>query len=389
VGGLSNLLAHPSLKGKLSILPDFSDTSLLITVFIIPIAVQWWSVWYPGAEPGGGGYIAQRMLAAKNEKHAVGATFFFNIAHYALRPWPWIIVALASLIVFPDLEALKGAFPQIPAEIVKHDLAYPAMLTFLPAGLMGVVVASLVAAFMSTISTHLNWGASYIVNDFYKRFIRKNPSEKRLVFIGRASIVILMTLAAVIALLLENALQAFHILLQIGAGTGLLFLLRWFWWRINAASEIAAMIISFIVAVYFEFIHNRLGLPELVEWQRLVIGVGITTAGWIVVTLLTRPTESKTLLSFYRNVHPGGPGWRKVLEEAKQSGEDVSRFLTAKWSFPSDLLMVFLGLILIYSSLFGAGFWIYGNTFAAAITTAAAVLSGLMLIFAWRKIKVE
>lgn len=389
VGGLSNLLSHAALKGKLSILPDFSDTSLLVTVFIIPIAVQWWSVWYPGAEPGGGGYIAQRMLAAKNEKHAVGATFFFNIAHYALRPWPWIIVALASLIVFPDLEALRGAFPQIPAEIVKHDLAYPAMLTFLPAGLLGVVVASLVAAFMSTISTHLNWGASYIVNDFYKRFIRKNPSEKRLVFIGRTSIVILMALAAVIALILENALQAFHILLQIGAGTGLLFLLRWFWWRINAASEIAAMVISFFVAVYFEFIHNRLDLPELVEWQRLVIGVGITTAGWIIVTLLTKSTERKTLLSFYRKVHPGGPGWRKVLLEAEQSGEDVNRFLKTKWSFPADLLMVFLGLILIYSSLFGTGFWIYGNIFAALITTAAAVLSGLLLILAWRKIKIR
>jgi SSS family solute:Na+ symporter len=253
--------------------------------------------------------------------------------------------------------------------------------------LLGVVVASLTAAFMSTISTHLNWGASYIVNDFYKRFISRNPSEKRLVLVGRASIVILMTLAAILALFLENALQAFHILLQIGAGTGLLFLLRWFWWRINAASEIAAMFISFFTAIYFEFIHNKLGFPELIEWQKLVIGVGVTTAGWIIVTLLTKPSEARTLLSFYRKVHPGGPGWRKVLEEAKQSGEDVEEYLKAKWSFPSDLLMVFLGLILIYSSLFGVGFWIYDNILAAVITTATAILSALLLIMVRRKVK--
>lgn len=438
VGGLGNLVAHESLQGKLSILPDFSDTSLLTTVFIIPLAVQWWSVWYPGAEPGGGGYIAQRMLAAKNEKHAVGATFFFNISHYALRPWPWIIVALCSLIIFPTdakidrdaaaaalkapemkkivaqweanpasvekavseriealkvrergLTSIKEAFPDTQYDKLGHDLAYPAMLSFLPVGLLGIVVASLIAAFMSTISTHLNWGASYIVNDFYRRFIKRDPSEKQQVLVGRVSIVVLMFLAAIIALLLSNALQAFHILLQIGAGTGLLFLLRWFWWRINAASEIAAMVISFIVAVYFELIHERLSLPRFVEWQRLIIGVGITTVGWIIVTLLTGPTDKKTLLSFYRKVHPGGPGWRRVLEEAKRSGEDVDQYLKTKWSFPSDLLMVFLGLILIYSSLFSVGFWIYGNIFAAAVTSGTALLSALLLVKAWKKLKVK
>ncbi|MCK4761855.1 MAG: Na+:solute symporter [Candidatus Aminicenantes bacterium] len=413
VGGLDALLSHPNLTGKLSILPDFSDTSLLTTVFIIPIAVQWWSVWYPGAEPGGGGYVAQRMLAAKNEKHAVGATFLFNIAHYGLRPWPWIIVALASLVVFPDLASLREAFPGVAADIVQHDMAYPAMLTFLPAGLLGVVVASLIAAFMSTISTHLNWGASYIVNDFYKRFLRQaapptykgddsdgedkkagvfsklsrrfrnftagEATEKELVLVGRISIVVLMILAAVVALLLKNALQAFHILLQIGAGTGLLFLLRWFWWRINAASEISAMIISFLVAVYFEFIHGWLGFPGLIEWKKLLIGVGITTVGWITVTMLTKPTDKKKLLSFYRKTHPGGPGWRRVLEEAREAGEDVSQHLDAKWSFPRDLLKVFLGLFLIYSALFAVGFWIYGNTLPAVIASGTAVFSALLL----------
>jgi len=285
IGGLSNLLSHPNVHRSISVLPDFSNTSLLITVFIIPLAVQWWSVWYPGAEPGGGGYIAQRMLAAKDEKHAIGATLLFNFAHYALRPWPWILVALASMVVFPDLNALKSAFPNIPSDIVKNDLAYSAMLTYLPNGLLGIVVASLIAAVMSTISTHLNWGASYVVNDFYKRFIKNDASESELVLVGKASVLGLMVLSAILALFLSNALQAFHILLQIGAGTGLLFLLRWFWWRINAASEISAMVISFLVAVYFEFIHDSLGLPVLIEWQRLVIGVGITTIGWILVTL--------------------------------------------------------------------------------------------------------
>lgn len=387
IGSLADLFAHDAVRSKLSILPDFSDTSLLMTVFIIPLAIQWWSVWYPGSEPGGGGYIAQRMLAAKNEKHAVGATFLFNIVHYSFRPWPWIIVALASLVIFPDLASLRTAFPHIPADIVRHDLAYPAMLTFLPRGLLGLVIASLIAAFMSTISTHLNWGASYIVNDFYKRFLQKKPSEKRLVLVGRLSIVMLMALAAVVALFLSNALQAFHILLQIGAGTGLLFLLRWFWWRINAASEIAAMVISFLVAVYFEFVHTRLGLPQLVEWQRLSIGVLITTAGWLVVTLLTKPTDHKKLVAFYHVVRPGGPGWRRILERARASGEPVEIESDKKWALPGGLIKVFLGVVLVYSLLFSVGFWLYGAVFSASIATILALSSTLALWKTRRRIR--
>ena len=254
INGLDNLLSHDAVAGKLDFIPDFSNTELLIPLFIMPLAVQWWSVWYPGAEPGGGGYVAQRMLAAKNEKHAMGATLFFNIAHYALRPWPWIIVALCSLVVYPDIASLKAAFPGIDPAVVKDDLAYPAMLTFLPSGVLGLVIASLAAAFMSTISTHLNWGSSYVVNDFYKRFIDPDAPEKTLVWIGRISTVLLMSMAALFALALENALQAFNILLSIGAGTGLIFILRWYWWRINAYSELSAMIISFIVSIYFQLI---------------------------------------------------------------------------------------------------------------------------------------
>ena len=380
VGGLSHLLTNKHVIGKLAILPDFSNTKTLISIFIIPLAVQWWSVWYPGAEPGGGGYIVQRMLAAKNENHAVGATFFFNIAHYGLRPWPWIIVALASLVVFPDISSLSRAFPHIGANIMKNDLAYPAMLTFLPIGLLGLVVASLIAAYMSTISTHLNWGSSYVVNDFYKRFIKKDASEKELVFVGRLSTLILMIIAGSLALFLQNALQAFHILLQIGAGTGLIFLLRWFWWRINAASEIAAMIISFFVAVYFELIHNRIGMPPLDDWQKLVIGVFITTIGWLTVALITKPTDMEKLKDFYRKVYPGGPGWKKVINELKD--EKIS----GEWDIPFNMINVLLGILAVYSTIFSTGYWIYKNTVAAIISTGIMIVSSLLLIKRWKKI---
>lgn len=389
VGGLANLLSHPNVQGKISILPDFSDTNLLIMVFIIPIAVQWWSVWYPGAEPGGGGYIAQRMLAAKDEKNAMGATLFFNLAHYALRPWPWILVALASLVVYPNLESLAAEFPNIDARIIKNDLAYSAMLVYLPSGVLGLVVASLIAAVMSTISTHLNWGASYVVNDFYNRFIKHNPSDKQQVFVGRATILILMILAAVLALFLSNALQAFHILLQIGAGTGLLFLLRWFWWRINAASEIAAMIISFVVAIYFEVIHVRLGFVELIEWKKLIIGVAITTVGWIVVTLVTKPTDQKTLFNFINKINPGGPGWKRILQIAKKEGYDIQPLVSEKWDLPSSLLGVFLGLLMIYNGLFSIGFWLYGNTIPALITSIVSIISTILLIKMWARFRVN
>ncbi|MEM8847370.1 MAG: sodium:solute symporter family protein, partial [Bacteroidota bacterium] len=221
VGGISNLIQHPNVQDKLALVPKSSDTNALITLLAIPLAVQWWSSWYPGSEPGGGGYIAQRMLAAKNENHAIGATFFFNIMHYALRPWPWIIVALCSLILFPELSSLEAAFPGITKDKLGHDLAYPAMLTFLPSGLLGLVVASMVAAYMSTISTHLNWGASYLVNDVYKEFIDKGASEKKLVAVGRICTIILMVVSTLIAMALTNSVQLFKYILMFGAGTGL------------------------------------------------------------------------------------------------------------------------------------------------------------------------
>ena len=249
VGGIKSLISHENVMGKLSILPSFDDTETLIALLIIPIAVQWWSAWYPGGEPGGGGYIAQRMLAAKNENHAIGATFFFNIMHYALRPWPWILVALASLIVYPDVASIQEAFPNVEESKLGNDLAYSAMLTKLPSGLLGIVLASLGAAYMSTISTHLNWGSSYVVNDFYKQTIKKDASEKELVMVGRITTVILMVASAIFALYLTNAKQLFDIIIMFGAGTGLIFILRWFWWRINAWSEIVAMFSSGIISL--------------------------------------------------------------------------------------------------------------------------------------------
>ncbi len=391
IGSLHHLFTHPNVVGKLDIFPSFDlsnkqSTGLLISAFIIPIAVQWWSVWYPGAEPGGGGYLVQRMLAAKNERHATGSTLFFNAMHYALRPWPWIIVALCSLVVFPDLQSIQHAFPNVDPHIVRNDLAYPAMLTFLPPGVLGIIVASLIAAYMSTISTHLNWGSSYIVNDFYKRFVNPQAPEKTLVNIGRLSTFVLMFLAAIISLWLQNALQAFQILLQIGAGTGLLFILRWFWWRINAQCEITAMIVSFLVAIYFQFFHAQL-LPQapLEDWQKLCLGVAITTLSWIITALVTKPTDPEKLRDFCRRINPGGPGWKKVLDDAAADKKPIVSEHKAG-SLPLGILCMFIGTVAVYSALFAVGFWVYSNFVPAAILTAVSIAAALFLIKFWDKV---
>ncbi|MCE2771718.1 MAG: Na+:solute symporter [Saprospiraceae bacterium] len=381
VGGLSKMLAHPNVSGKLNFLPDFSDSKQLIPLFLMPLAVQWWSVWYPGAEPGGGGYIAQRMLSAKDEKNAVTATLFFNIAHYALRPWPWILIALASLIVFPDIASLQAAFPHLDPKVVKNDLAFSAMLNLLPAGLIGLLIAALLSAFMSTISTHLNWGSSYVVNDFYKRFLRPDAPQNELVNVGRISTVVLMIMAALLALALENALQAFNILLQIGAGTGLIFILRWFWWRVNAYSEITAMVVSFMLALYFE-----LGMENpLPEHIKLLAGVGITTLAWVTVTFLTAPSSQETMLRFFKLIQPSPTGWKPVIEKGIASGElDTNEIIPGK--LPNQILGMFLGCILVYSALFSIGFIIYGNMMPALLSGFVALISGYLMLKNWDKI---
>ncbi len=380
VGGLGGLLSHPEIQDRLALVPDFSDPALAVSIFIIPLAVQWWSVWYPGAEPGGGGYVAQRMLAAKSEGHAQGATLLFNVAHYALRPWPWIVVALCSLLVFPDLESLRAAFPGVAEQVVRHDMAYAAMLTFLPAGLLGLEVASLIAAYMSTISTHLNWGASYLVHDLYKRFFNPGASERRLVLVGRLSTVVLMLAACLISLWLENALQAFQILLQIGAGTGLLFLLRWFWWRVNAASELAAMSVSFLVAAYFQFLHDRMFGLELADWQRLVIGVAVTTAAWLGVAFATSPTDEHVLRRFVSIIRPDGPGWEAVRRRAAAAGEELPAGAS---ELSLGIACMVLGSIAVYAALFATGLFLYGRSAAGVVLSLVAVAAAFGVFQLW------
>jgi Na+/proline symporter len=389
VGGLQQLISHPEVVPKLSMLPDFANRDALVTLLILPLAVQWWSVWYPGAEPGGGGYIAQRMLSARTEKGAIAATLFFNVAHYALRPWPWIIVSLASIIVFPDLASIRSAFPNVAPGLVQNDFAYPAMLSFLPSGFLGIVVASLIAAFMSTISTQVNWGSSYVVNDFYQRFINPQATDKQLVAVGRWSTVLLMVLTFLFALVLKNALQAFAILLQVGAGTGLIFILRWFWWRINSYSEISAMVISFILAVYLEIVHPLTGLPALSVTAKLLIGVGITTVGWLIVTLVTRPTDTATLRNFYRLIQPGGPGWAKVVKDARRDNDPVESKHVQGWDVPAGILCMVLGTLAVYGALFAVGNFIYGNHLLAFSLTAGVIIASFLLLRVWSKMSVK
>jgi SSS family solute:Na+ symporter len=381
VGGLTQLLAHPNVQDKLSIFPDFSDTEQLVPLLIIPIAVQWWSVWYPGAEPGGGGYIAQRMLSARDEKNAVWATLLFNAAHYALRPWPWILIALASIVVFPDVRSIAQAFPNIDPSIINHDLAFPAMLSFLPAGLLGLVIAALIAALMSTISTHLNWGSSYVVNDFYQRFVKPEATEREKVAVGQFSTVVLMILGAVIALFLENALGAFNILLQIGAGTGLLFILRWFWWRINAMSEIVAMIVSFVVALIMEFYVG----DAMPSHEKLVLGVLITTVAWAGTAFLSRPTDMKVLVSFYNMIRPHGYGWQPVIQEGIRTGQ-VDKDYTKPGKLATEILMMVVGCFMIYALLFGVGYLIYGQSTPMYICFVIVLISGYLMRKFWTQI---
>ena len=383
VGGVSSIMSNEAISEKISMFPDLSDKETLWTLLIIPFAVQWWSSWYPGAEPGGGGYIAQRMLAAKNENHALGATLFFNVMHYALRPWPWIIVALASLIVYPDLASLSEAFPNISEDKLGQDLAYPAMLTLLPTGLLGLVLASLISAYMSTISTHLNWGSSYVVNDFYLQLINKNASQKELVNVRRFSVVILMIISSVIAILLTNALQLFDIILMFGAGTGSIFILRWFWWRINAWSEIAAMLSSGIISIaltnesLFNLIFNDDGFPAYMKFPFIVL---VTTSIWLIVTFITPADEKETLIKFYKKTKPGGPGWNKIKEHIIMSDEKE------EWIVPKGIICMIIGCLTIYSALFSTGYFIYGEIISALIFLLVTIVSGLFLFKNAKKI---
>ncbi len=375
VGGLQGLLSHPNVADSLRLLPDFGEWESALDILIVPIAVQWWSVWYPGAEPGGGGYVAQRMLAARSETNAMKATLWFNIAHYGLRPWPWIIVALCSLIIYPELADIQSRFPGIDPSLVGNDLAYPAMLVFLPAGLLGLVVASLAAAYMSTVSTHLNWGASYVVHDFYRRFLKPDANEKELVLAGRISSFGLMFAGAFIALQLDSALQGFQILLQIGAGTGLVFLLRWFWHRVNAWSEVAGMTVSFVAALYFEFGHAALGFEPVSPTRKLLLGTIATTLGWVLATLLTKPSSPDALCAFYRKIRPMGKGWLRVPGVKEIAAAPGGR----RQDLGASVLAWFVGCVTVYAALFGTGYALYGAEAKAAAAILLAAGGGIAL----------
>lgn len=374
IGGLDALINHENVVGKINFVPDFNDRNLYIPLFLVPLAVQWWSTWYPGAEPGGGGYIAQRMLSAKDESSAVKATLLFNVAHYALRPWPWILIALASLVIFPDLQSIASKFPHVDGSIVKNDLAFPAMLTLLPAGLVGLLLASLIAALMSTISTHLNWGSSYVVNDYYGRFMNKSASESDKVMVGRISTIILMILAAIVALYLQNAKQAFDILLQIGAGTGLLFILRWFWWRINAYSEIVAMVVSFLIAAYFQFLYSG----GMESYEKMIVGVVITSIAWWAATIFSPETDRETLEKFYMKIQPKGSGWNPIKNNLSSEQKDTMA-LNSDPGLTSQILMMLLGCGFVYACLFGFGWLLMGSAIAGVIALVVAVLLGYIL----------
>jgi len=358
IGGLSNLIAHANVVDKLALIPNLSDPDIWVPILLVPLAVQWWASYYPGSEPGGGGYIAQRMFSAKDEKNAVSATLFFNVAHYALRPWPWILIALSSLIVFPELSDIQNAFPNLPPDKLGHDVAYPAMLTLLPTGLLGLVAASLIAAFMSTMSTQLNLGASYLVNDFYHRFIKPDASEKHLVNVGRGFTVISIILGGGLGLFLTSAGQAFTLLLMIGAGTGMIYILRWFWWRINAYTEIVAMVSSLCIAFYFNFIDQ-----SFAGWEKIVIGAILTTVVWVVATYLTPPDDEETLKNFVKKVNPGGPGWSKYSHGV----------YSEPWPVPNGILCMILGCSAVYGVLLGVGQLIYGEPLGFTLIGLAGV----------------
>ena len=346
IGGLTNLVSHENVIGKLSLFPDLSNPDAWIPVLFVPLAVQWWASYYPGSEPGGGGYIAQRMFSAKDESHAIGATFLFNIAHYGIRPWPWILIALSSLIIFPELSDIQKAFPDLPEGKLGHDIAYPAMLTLLPSGLLGIVSASLIAAFMSTMSTQLNLGASYLVNDFYYRFIRPDCSKKELVNVARIFTVVTIILGAGLGLTLKSAGQAFNLLLMIGAGTGLIYILRWFWWRINAYTEVTAMASSLLVALYLNFSEL-----DIASWVKIIIGVSLTTIIWVLTSFITPQEDEETLRNFVDKVNPGGPGWKNYTSSSESES----------WFVPKGIFLMALGCTAVYGFLLSMGHLIYGN----------------------------
>jgi len=369
----------------LDVLPNFGMSELALMIFILPIAISWWANWYPGAEPGGGSYIAQRMLASKSEKDSLGGTLFFNIAHYVLRPWPWIITALCSIIVYPDLASIKAAFPSADPTLIGHDSAFPAMLKFLPVGFVGLMIGGLIAANSSTILTHLNWGSSYLVHDFYRRFVKRDAPDAHYVNAGRLSTVLLYVVAALLSLTMSSAQQAFQVLLSIGAGTGLLYIARWFWWRVSAWCEIVAMVMSLVTSLAVPKLFPDAGFA-----MTTIVQVGITTVAWLVTAFVGPQTDRGTLVAFVRKVKPAGPGWTAVRAEAGVSDAEVAR----ENAIGTSLLGWVSGCVVIWSSLFAIGNFLYAagdpsRTGTAWLLTGVLAVSGAVLLGVTKKLWAE
>jgi Na+/proline symporter len=383
VGGLHALVSTLSARtgpngvNYLNILPDFSShRDVLMAVFIMPIAVHWWAVWYPGAEPGGGSYIAQRMLASKSERDSLGAVLFFNIAHYVIRPWPWILVGLCSLLVYPELSDIQRAFPNLDPRLLGDDIAYPAMLKFLPVGFIGLMVGGLFAATSSTILTHLNWGASYLVHDFYRQFINREAAEKHYVLVGRWVTIGIFFCSSGLTFFLESAKDNFDIILQIGAGTGLLYLVRWFWWRVNAWCEVVAMLSSFLISLALLVLHKN-GVSFSTD-VALLITIAVTSVCWVTTALVGPETDHRTLIEFYRKVRPFGPGWRPIREEGGFPSQEAR---TLRDNIPLALLGWMAGCTVIFSALFTIGNILYGRWNYALALLAIFIVSGLALLY--------
>lgn len=368
VGGLRHLIDTTDPQ-TLSLLPSFSNGDAVMTLLIVPFLIQWWSTWYPGAEPGGGSYIAQRMLAARSPKDALQGTLWFNVAHYALRPWPWILVALASMKVFPTLDSLRVALPHVDPALIGHDLAYPAMLLGLPTGLKGLVVAALLAAYLSTMSTHMNWGASYLVNDVYVRFVNRDAPERQLVLLGRVSSALIAIAAGAFMLTLGTASEAFNLLVSVGAGTGAIYLLRWFWWRVNPWTEIVGMVVSLLIALFFRYSAVTASYSSSVK---LVITVTITTISAVIATFALPPSDDATLRAFIERTGVGGRLWKAARARLGIHSPE-------KTDFFDSLKGALAGCFLVYSLLFEVGEILYDRPRSAAAFGAVALLSALSM----------
>ena len=360
VGGIDAMKAKLGGNGSafMSFVPDLHSVWMPAVTFFVYIAVNWWATWYPGAEPGGGGYVAQRMFSAKDERNSLLATLWFNVAHYALRPWPWVVVGMASVILYPHLQDPESGYVRV-------------MIDYLPASLRGLMVAAFAAAFMSTVGTQLNWGASYLVNDFYRRFVVKSAPERRYVRASQIATVILTVISAVITHYMDSIAGAWKLLIVTGAGTGAVLILRWYWWRINAWSEVSAMAAAFVVSIVLQTAFH-LDSENPVEFAYLIlITVAVTTLVWIAVTFMTAPESDATLIAFYRRVRPSVFGWSRVASLAPE----VKPSTDLAW----NLFDWLCGCVLIYGALFGIGKIILKDYALGAALLAAAAAAALAI----------